>query len=275
MEYTITPPALALQVNENDSRSLGVHRVDGGEDQQLLHEGVRLDVLDGSVHLDRRVARNDAQTRARRVQQHAVEAAQHLGELAAVVVGDDGVGHAQTVQVRHRRHQTLLLQVVGDQHARVLHQLRDVRRLAAGRAAHVQDALVGLRVERHHGQHRGRRLQHVVTGEVLGRGADRNRRVVDLQADAAPVAQRVQVHAAVDERLREVATTGLQRVGSDDQRSVVLVGLEPLDALLGAEHVEEVLHQLLVVTSGDHHTETPTNRIWHSSCEVGPCTAHD
>ena len=69
----------------------------------------------------------------------------------------------------------------------VLHELRHVRRLAAGRGAHVEHALVGLRRERHHRQHAASALQHVVAGEVLGRRADRHllapTRAVHYEAD--------------------------------------------------------------------------------------------
>ena len=47
---------------------LGVDGVDGVENQLLLNGGIRLDVLDGSVLLDRRIVRDDAETRAGGVQ---------------------------------------------------------------------------------------------------------------------------------------------------------------------------------------------------------------
>ena len=37
---------------------------------------------------------------ARRVEQHAIEAAHHFGEVSSVVAADDSVANAETVQVR-------------------------------------------------------------------------------------------------------------------------------------------------------------------------------
>ena len=164
-------------------RLLGIDRVDGMENQLLLNGGVRLDVLDGSVLLDRRVVRDDAETRAGGVQKHAVEASHHFGELETIVVGDDGVRDTQTMQIGHCGHQTLL-------------------------------------------------LQDVVTGEILGSGANGDGRVVDLETQLAPVGERVQVDAAIDQRLRQITTTRLQGVGADDEGAVALVRLEPFQTLL-------------------------------------------
>ena len=55
------------------------------------------------ARLDGGVLGNDTAATAGRVEQDAVEAAHNLGELAPVVVAHDGVGHAETVQVRNER----------------------------------------------------------------------------------------------------------------------------------------------------------------------------
>lgn len=80
-----------------------------------------------------------------------------------------------------------------------------------------------------------------MAGQVLGSGADGDGRVVDLETQLAPVGERVQVDAAVDERLRKVTTTRLQGVRADDQGTVTFVRLEPLQTLLRRENVEEVV----------------------------------
>lgn len=60
----------------------------------------------------------------------------HLGELASVIVADDGVGDSQPVQVAHDALEALGIGVIGKDHTRVLHQLscgreRGVQGLAA------------------------------------------------------------------------------------------------------------------------------------------------
>lgn len=90
-----------------------------------------------------------------------------------------------------------------------------------------------------------------MTSEILRRSSNGNGRIVDLQTKLAPVGQGIQVHTAVDESLGEITTTGLQRVGTNNQRTIALVGLQPLQALLGGEHVEEVLDQLLIVAKNE------------------------
>mmetsp|Transcript_18740 Transcript_18740/g.31003 ORF Transcript_18740/g.31003 Transcript_18740/m.31003 type:complete len:301 (+) Transcript_18740:540-1442(+) len=81
---------------------LGVHAVDGGQEQLLLEVGRARNVRQGALELDGGVAGDDAQAGAGRVQQAAVEPAHHLGQLPPVVAADDGVAHAQAGQVGGR-----------------------------------------------------------------------------------------------------------------------------------------------------------------------------
>ncbi len=55
----------------------------------------------------------------------------HLGQVAAVVVADDGVGDAQAADVALHRLEALRVDLVGEDRASVAHQRRHVRRLAA------------------------------------------------------------------------------------------------------------------------------------------------
>ena len=94
-----------------------------------------------------------------------------------------GARHAHARKVADQRRKTLLLDVIRDDDALVLHELRYVRRLAARRSGHVEDALSRLWVKRHDRDERRRGLEHVVPREVLGCRAERNRGLVDLEAN--------------------------------------------------------------------------------------------
>lgn len=56
----------------------------------------------------------------------------HLGELAPIIVADDGVGDSQAVQVAHDTLEPLCIGVIGKDHTRVLHQLSYGGRGSAG-----------------------------------------------------------------------------------------------------------------------------------------------
>lgn len=47
----------------------------------------------------------------------------HLGELAPIVVADDGIGDPQPVQVAHHTLEPLGIGIVGEDHPCVLHEL--------------------------------------------------------------------------------------------------------------------------------------------------------
>jgi hypothetical protein len=65
-----------------------------------------------------------------------------------------------------------------------------------------------------------------VSGKVFGCGADGHGRFKDLQPDLGPLADGLELHAAVDERLCEVAAPRAERVRADGDGSRGLVGLE-------------------------------------------------
>lgn len=165
-------------------------------------------------------------------------------ELAPVEMGHDAVADAHAGEVGDERGQTLLVHVVGDEDAGVLHECGDVGGLAAGGRGHVHDELSRLRVERHDREEGRGGLAHVVAGEVLRRARDGHLVLVDLEADLGPVAERVQVDTAVQEHLGQVAAARLERVGADDQRALRLVRLKELEALAGREHRQEAADQL-------------------------------
>ena len=156
---------------------------------------------------------------------------QYLADFSAVQIADDWIGNAQSMQIAHHRVQTLLVDIVGDQAARVPHQSGQIGGFTAWCRAHVKDFFVFLRGQCHHGQHTWRALDHVVTGQVLGCGADRHLRVVDNQSHLGPFAYGVQINAAVDECLRQIATTGLQRVCAYGDRPLHFIGLKELNHL--------------------------------------------
>lgn len=62
--------------------------------------------------------------------------------------------------------------------------------------------------------------------EVLGRSADGHGGLEYLQTDLGPLADGLELDAAVDERLGEVAAPGAEGVGAERDGSRGLVGLE-------------------------------------------------
>ena len=74
-------------------------------------------------------------------------------------------------------------------------------------------------------------MEHVVTGQVLGRGTDRDATFEDLQPDVRPFAYRLKVDTAVNQRLSKISSTGPQRVGANGHWTWDLVGLKELNSL--------------------------------------------
>jgi hypothetical protein len=119
-----------------------------------------------------------------------------------------------------------LVRVVGEDKSRVLEKSREVCRLASGGGSHIKDPLPRLRSERNDGKERRGRLKHVVTSEVLRGGTDGDSRLEHLEADLGPLADRLEVDTAVDERLGEIAAARTERVGPDGNGTRGLVGVE-------------------------------------------------
>ena len=71
-----------------------------------------------------------------------------------------------------------------------------------------------------------------MAGEILGRRADRYARLEHLQADVGPFADGLQVDAAVDQCLCEIAPPCAEGVRPDRYGSWYFVRLEELDCLV-------------------------------------------
>mmetsp|Transcript_43174 Transcript_43174/g.69802 ORF Transcript_43174/g.69802 Transcript_43174/m.69802 type:complete len:212 (-) Transcript_43174:310-945(-) len=151
------------------------------------------------------------------------------------------------MHVGHKSLATVPSEVVGKESARVPHELTYVRRLAARRSSHVQNYLVLLWSKRHH-RNKGRStLDHVVPTQILRCSTHRHLGGVDLQTNLCPRAYRIHRHLALSQGLHQGAPSGLQRIGADGERPVLLVCLKKLDGLLCTEHLKEILGQLLRV----------------------------
>lgn len=106
------------------------------------------------VDLDTLILRNDTGTRARRIEQHAVETSDNPGELSAVDVGDDDVAAPESRDVTAQSLDATSTRVVRPNFTGVAHQRRHVRRLSSRCCRHVENSLVRLRVKRDNGQER-------------------------------------------------------------------------------------------------------------------------
>ena len=183
------------------------------------------------VRLHARIPANDAGAATWCVKQNTVKPAHDLRKLPTVIRAHDDVLAPQAVDVRSQTLRARLVQLVREDDARVLHERGHVRRLASGRTRHVEHALARLGAEGDDGEERRRGLQHVVACEVLRRGADGDRALEDLQTDVRPLADGLEVDAAVDEGLREVSPPCAEGVRADGDRSRDLVSLEKFDGL--------------------------------------------
>ena len=86
-----------------------------------------------------------------------------------------------------------------------------------------------------------------MTGEVLGGGTDGDAALEHLQSDVGPLADGLEVHAAVDEGLRQVATTCAECIRADGDGTWDFVGLEELDGLRNGEKLEQLLGEEFIV----------------------------
>lgn len=142
-----------------------------------------LDIFARLLHFDLLVTRDDTKAGAGSVEETSVKLGEYFGKLAAILVAHDHVRDAETVAVCIQTLETLLLDVVCNQDACVLHQLGDIGRLAAWCSGHVQYSLTRLGGQRHYWQERARTLEDVMTREVLGRCTDGNLRLVNLESN--------------------------------------------------------------------------------------------
>jgi len=184
------------------------------------------------VDLDAGVLGDDTRSTARRVQQYPIEPAHHLGELSPVITTHDDVLATESMHVGRQTLRPRLVRIVGKDDPGVLQEGRDVGRLATRSRRHVQHAFLGLRGEGDDGQKGGSRLEHVMTGQVFGRGTDRYARLEDLESDLAPFTDGFEVDPTVDQRLGQVSSTRTQGVGSDRYRTRSLVGFKERQGLV-------------------------------------------
>ena len=141
----------------------------------------------GSLNLDGRVARDDAQAGAGSVQQNFVELVRpKAAQLPPVISAGDDIAHPQTMHVSHCGLLTIGLEIVCNDGTGVSHELGQVRCLSSGGGRHVQNTLVGLRTKGHDRTHRGGALEHVVAGEVFWGGTDGNGTLGYLETNLGP-----------------------------------------------------------------------------------------
>mmetsp|Transcript_103462 Transcript_103462/g.289837 ORF Transcript_103462/g.289837 Transcript_103462/m.289837 type:complete len:341 (-) Transcript_103462:920-1942(-) len=222
-----------------------IHHVDRYCKQLLLQPAVLLEVFRAPLHLHGGVARDDPRARARGVEEDAVQLRHHTHELLPVHASGDDIRQPEAVAVRDEGLAPLLAQIVGEKGPGVLHQLTDVSRLTAGRSSHVENCFVLLWRKCHYRDERGCALDHVMPAQVLRGGADGNLRIVDLEPDLRPWPDGVHLHLPRVEGLHERGPPGFEGIGPDGKRSGLLVRFEELHGLLGAEHPQKVLRQLL------------------------------
>ena len=114
--------------------------------------------------------------------------------------------------------------------------------------SHIENTLVGLRGESNDRKKGGGGLEHVVAGEVFGRGACngvrakirhvgtcevtyRNATFENLKANVCPFTNRFKIDATVNQGLSEVSPPRPEGVGTNCYRSRDFIGFEELNSL--------------------------------------------
>ena len=205
------------------------------------------DIHKDFVGFDGLVFADDTEAGAGSVEKDTVEVVDGFGDFTAIVVGDDDVGDAETLDVELEGTQTLLLDVVGEDDAGVLHELGDVSGFASRGGGQVEDLLVGLGVQGQHWQERRGALQHVVPGEVLRGGSDWHPGLIDLQPDLAPFRQLIQIHTSLQQCLSQLLSPCLQRIDPNRQRSLCFIRFKELYEFIGVQESEEMIYEFGVV----------------------------
>ena len=89
-----------------------------------------------------------------------------------------------------------------------------------------------------------------MTSQVLRSCTDRHLRLVDLEANLAPLGHWVQLNASLDQHFGQVLSLRLQSVSPDSEGSTGLVSFDKLKSLRRSEHVEDHVHKARVVVEG-------------------------
>lgn len=108
----------------------------------------------------------------------------------------------------------------------VLHERGQVGALATRGSTHVQHPLVGLRRQGHDGKEGRGTLQNIMSGQIFWSGANRHWRVKGHQTHLGPFADRLHIHAAVNQSLGQVTAPCLERVGPQGDWTGNLVGFK-------------------------------------------------
>lgn len=99
-----------------------------------------------------------------------------------------------------------------------------------------------------------------MTSEILGRSTQGHVRLKNLQADLAPLADRLEGNATVDERLGEISSVCSEGICSDNDGTGHLVGFEEGKGLSRGEQVEELLGEVravAVILKEPYHIRMP------------------
>lgn len=89
----------------------------------------------------------------------------YLAKLVPTEIRNDRVVDSESVQIADDRRAALQVRVVCEQHSRILHQRRDVTRLASWGSAHVQH--MKLYFQKVHHLHTKTRFQNVIYRNIL------------------------------------------------------------------------------------------------------------
>mmetsp|Transcript_71779 Transcript_71779/g.114249 ORF Transcript_71779/g.114249 Transcript_71779/m.114249 type:complete len:307 (+) Transcript_71779:115-1035(+) len=215
-------------------RARGIHDVSAhfaaidGAQNELLLQRTHLDhIIELFAEFDGRISGDDTQARARCIEQHAIKDGMKVRrQLASIQITNHHVLQSHAVHIAIDSFEPLVVHVIGHNHSGFAQQLSNVRGFAARSTAHIQHFVLALDVQCQGRQQRGRRLDHIISAQILRRRANRNGcrvAVVHFESGFAPLRQRINVETALNQQLGEVATTALERIGAQRQRPRLFV----------------------------------------------------
>src|SRR5690606_14357742 len=115
----------------------------------FLHVRALAEIVHIPRHFNGRITRDHTKASTRRVQEDTVKSFESFQDFPPIIVGDNGIAHAQTKDVRCESFSAIFFEVISHQEARVLHFCCDVCSLTTRCSTHVQNALVLTCTESH------------------------------------------------------------------------------------------------------------------------------
>ncbi len=129
------------------------------------------EVLLRLVGLDAGVLRDDSSTGTWSIEENSIKPSHNLWELSRIVVADNCVLDAETMDISNKTFGTGFVAIVGEYASRIFHQSCHVSSLSTWGGCHIENSLMFLWCKSHDWEEGGSGLKDVVTSEVFRCGS--------------------------------------------------------------------------------------------------------